>query len=67
MKDLLEFMYTNWIHCVFSILMLLVLWVSIIAGLRVLIETSLPIAFEQIAKHWYTVQLAIKKVDDQLK
>jgi len=67
MKDLLEFMYTNWTHCVFSMLILLVLWIAFIAGIRVLIETSIPLAFEKIIKNWFTVQLSIKKVQDQLK
>jgi len=67
MKDLLEFMYINWTHCVFSLLVITVLWVTIISGVRVLIETSIPIAITKIVEKYMIIKSALKHADTQIE
>jgi hypothetical protein len=67
MKDLLEFMYINWTHCVFSLLVITLLWATIISGVRVLIETSIPIAITKIVEKYMIIKSALKHADTQIE
>ena len=51
----------------FSLLVITLLWATIISGVRVLIETSIPIAITKIVEKYMIIKSALKHADTQIE
>jgi len=66
MKEFFDYLFNSWVNYLLFILTLSLLWSGFIAGIRILVETSIPIMFQKCVERYVIVETAIKKVNDDL-
>lgn len=58
MNELVKFLFTDWINYFLVLVTGFLIYMAIISGIRVILETSIPKCFEICSKHYYTMKNA---------
>lgn len=58
MNELIKFLFTDWINYFLVLVTGFLIYMAIITGIRVILETAIPKAFELCCKHYYTMKNA---------
>ena len=61
MKDTLDYVFKNWINFVLTISTASIAWVVFIGGIRVILETSIPLMFQKCAERYFITKHTVNK------
>lgn len=58
MNELIKFAFTDWINFFLVLITGFILYMGILSGIRIIIETAIPKGFELCCKHFFTMKSA---------